>query len=77
MNPLNNNWYYNPQFFTQEEYYRWIEVMQSYEQQQTEEMAKATKAWCDFLDAIQKLDPNHQLPVQIACLIDFGRRMGW
>ena len=78
MNPLNNNnWYYNPQYFTQEEYYRWLGAMQAYEQQQTAEMAKAIKAWNDFLDSIQKIDQAHQLPVQVACLIEFGRKMGW
>lgn len=74
---MNNGWYYNPEYFNPYEYYRYQSQMQAYEQQQTIEMANAVKAWHDFLDALQKIDQAHQLPVQIACLIDFGRRRGW
>ena len=71
---FNPNWYYNPQCFNQQAYNQMQQEMQKYQHEQSEEVAKAIKAYNDFLDAYGKLDPAHQQEVSIFCLMDIARR---
>ena len=52
MNNPNWNYNFNSQHYTQTQ-------AQQYEHSQQKEMYNATKAFQDFLDAIEKLDPAH------------------
>lgn len=73
----NPNWYYNPQCFNQQAYNQMQQEMQKYQQSQNEEVAKAFRAYKDFLDAYGKLDPAHQQELFFCCLSDFASRNHW
>ena len=69
------NWYYNPNCFTPQTYAQ-IQAQQ-YEQSQRKEVYNAIKAYKDFLDAIEKLDPMHQHDVFCGCICEVGKRRHW
>lgn len=69
MNPY-NNWFYNPAVFNQRSYEEYVAEMQrrqAYEQNQTLEVLKVSKAFDDLLTELPKIDAAHQRQLQEAC----------
>ena len=50
---------------------------QQYEQSQQKEVYNAVKAYKNFLDAMEKLDPAHKQDAFSGCLFEGGQRMHW
>ena len=72
---FNSNWYYNPNYFNPQAYAQM--QAQQYEQSQQKEVYNAVKAYKDFPDAMEKLDPAHKQDVYCGCLFEIGKRMHW
>lgn len=72
---FNQNWYYNPNYFNPQAYAQM--QAQQYEQSQQKEVLNAVKAYKDFLDAVEKLDPAHQETAARCCLFELANRMHW
>ena len=69
------NWYYNPNCINPQAYAQM--QAQHYEQKQQEEVFNAVKAYKDFLDAMEKLDPSHKQAVYKGCLDLVAIHMCW
>ena len=72
---FNPNWYYNPNCFNPQAYAQM--QAQQYEQSQQKEVYNAVKAYKDFLDAMEKLDPAHQQDVFRGCFCEIAIRKHW
>ena len=51
--------------------------MQAYQNNQTQQILNAAKAFGDYIDAVRQVDDNHQFELFLACLAVFGAKMGW
>ena len=67
------NWNYNPNYFNPQAYAQM--QAQQYEQSQQKEVYNAVKAYKDFLDAMEKLDPAHKETADRFCVFELGKRM--
>lgn len=67
------NWNYNPNYFNPQAYAQM--QAQQYEQSQQKEVYNAVKAYKDFLDAMEKLDPAHKETAARFCVFELGKRM--
>ena len=54
-----------------------MQTMRQYEQEQNEKVQKAVKAGCDFVDAMDKLDPQHQQQALCECFGIVALKLGW
>lgn len=70
------NWYYNPNCFNPQAYAQ-MQAQQQYEQEQQKDVYNAIKAYRDFLDAMEKLDPAHKQDVFRGCFVEIAKRMHW
>ena len=64
---------YNPNYFNPQAYAQM--QAQQYEQSQQKEVYNAVKAYKDFLDAMEKLDPAHKETAAHCCVFELGKRM--
>ena len=82
MNPLFNNQinyqntWYNANYFNQQNYVSYQSQMQAYQNNQTQQILNAAKAFGDYIDAVRQVDNNHQFELFLACLAVFGTKMG-
>ena len=67
------NWNYNPNYFNPQAYAQM--QAQQYKQSQQKEVYNAVKAYKDFLDAMEKLDPAHKETAARFCVFELGKRM--
>ena len=70
------NWYYNPNCFNPQAYAQ-MQAQQQYAQEQQKDVYNAIKAYSDFLDAMEKLDPAHKQDVFRGCFVEIAKRMHW
>ena len=54
------NWFYNPSFVNQQNYWQHQNEIMQYQLNQQKETLNAYKAMRDFLDAVKKLDSQHR-----------------
>lgn len=72
-----NNQVFNPQFMN-EQYYQSVKAqIDMYNQQQDESVYKTVKAFHDFIEASNKLDPTHQEIAAYGCLAELAKMNGW
>lgn len=73
-----NEWVYNPNYINLQAYRsQQNRIMQEYECNQHKEIYNAHKALSDFLDAIQKVDINHQEELFMVCFGEIAKRNQW
>lgn len=73
-----NEWLYNPNYINAQAYQnQQIRIMQEYEREQQQEILNAHKALQDFLDAMQKVDNNHQEQLFMVCFGEIAKRNRW
>ena len=83
MNPSFNNQinyqntWYNANYFNQQNYVSYQSQMQAYQNNQTQQILNAAKAFGDYIDDVRQVDNNHQFELFLACLAVFGTKMGW
>ena len=74
MNTFQNQMF-NPQYVNSA-YYHQLQ-RQQYENEQSEEVCNAVKAFHDLIEATKKLDPIHQQIAFEACLAEMARQCNW
>ncbi len=73
-----NEWLYNPNYINPQAYRdQQIRIVQEYERDQQKEILNAHKALSDFLDAVQKVDSNHQEQLFMVCFGEIAKRNQW
>ena len=73
-----NEWLYNPNYINPQAYHdQQIRITQEYERDQQKEILNAHKALNDFLDAVQKVDNQHQEQLFMVCFGEIARRNQW
>ena len=71
------NWYYNPNFVNQQNYWQHQNQIMQYQLNQQKEVMIAQKAMNDFLDAVQKLDPQHRDELGWLFVGEIAKRCNW
>ena len=71
------NWFYNPNFVNRQNYWQHQNEIMQYQLNQQKETLNVYKAMRDFLDAIQKLNPQHRDEFYILFLGEIAQRCNW
>ena len=68
---------FNPNYVNQAYYNQMQQQMAHYQFEQDKEVLNAVKACHDMLEAVKKLDAQHQQQVFALCLAEIAKTMGW
>ncbi len=71
------NQMFNPQYVNPEYYNQIQQQMQQYQFEQDKEVYNAVKACHDMLEAVKKLDPQHQQQAFNFCLAEIAKACEW
>lgn len=71
------NQMFNPQYVNPEYYNQIQQQMQKYQFKQDKEVYNAVKACHDMLEAVKKLDPQHQQQAFNFCLAEIAKACEW
>ncbi len=71
------NQMFNPNYINQTYFNQKQQEIAQYEHEQDKEVFNTVKACHDMLDAVRKLDEQHQQQAFNLCLAEIAKTMGW